>query len=64
MVSHFPDHTEAMVTVAKGIGRTNSSDERVKTRNFAMKSAPTRNEPVPDRDWTHAIRFCKHNNEC
>jgi len=33
-------------------------------KNLAMKSAPTRNEPVPDRDWTHAIRFCKQNNEC
>ena len=33
-------------------------------RNLAMKSAPTRKEPVPERDWTHAIRFCKQNNEC
>lgn len=28
-------------------------------RNLAMKSAPTLREPVPDRDWTHAIRFCR-----
>ena len=33
-------------------------------KNLAMKSAPTRNEPVPDRDWTHAIRFCMQNNDC
>ena len=31
----------------------------VPLRNLAMKSAPTLRDPVPERDWTHAMRFCR-----